>query len=241
MQSKLTPAPDVTSAGDSSVAQAAVGQSPLDVAGPRAESARRRILAAAFGLLLLAVAMPLAAILRFDMDPPAAEFRWSIQLGLVMGIYQLVAGWLPAALSRSVCRRVLSRKSEVSWPPVCWSAAPLRSRPSSGRRRSPILPIIATGLALFAMLTARFASGRIVSVAAPPGGRPTIVVGAGDVGQSLALSDPADPKSGYKPVALLDDNPTKQRLVIQGVPVRGTSPIWQRSPKPQEPRWFCSA
>jgi FlaA1/EpsC-like NDP-sugar epimerase len=53
--------------------------------------------------------------------------------------------------------------------------------------------------------------------------RPLVVVGAGVGGDQLLRSMLADPDSSYLPVALLDDDPEKQNLRLQGVPVLGTT------------------
>jgi FlaA1/EpsC-like NDP-sugar epimerase len=52
--------------------------------------------------------------------------------------------------------------------------------------------------------------------------RRVIVFGAGDAGRRLLRSMMRDEASGFFPVALLDDDKTKQRLRIDGVRVRGT-------------------
>jgi FlaA1/EpsC-like NDP-sugar epimerase len=52
--------------------------------------------------------------------------------------------------------------------------------------------------------------------------RRVIVFGAGDAGRRLLRSMMHDMGSGFFPVALLDDDRTKQRLSIDGVRVRGT-------------------
>ena len=51
---------------------------------------------------------------------------------------------------------------------------------------------------------------------------PVIVFGAGDAGAQIIKAMLGNPKSTYLPVALLDDDPAKQKLRIQGVPVVGT-------------------
>ncbi len=51
---------------------------------------------------------------------------------------------------------------------------------------------------------------------------PVIVFGAGDGGTQLVRSMLQNPSSRYLPVALLDDDPGKRHLRVQGVPVRGT-------------------
>jgi FlaA1/EpsC-like NDP-sugar epimerase len=54
------------------------------------------------------------------------------------------------------------------------------------------------------------------------GARRVIVFGTGDAGRRLLHSMMHDEGSGFFPVALLDDDRTKQRLIIDGVRVRGT-------------------
>jgi FlaA1/EpsC-like NDP-sugar epimerase len=49
---------------------------------------------------------------------------------------------------------------------------------------------------------------------------PLIVFGAGDAGTSVVRAM-LDPRSPYRPVALLDDDPRKQNLQVRGVPVAG--------------------
>jgi FlaA1/EpsC-like NDP-sugar epimerase/dTDP-4-amino-4,6-dideoxygalactose transaminase/lipopolysaccharide/colanic/teichoic acid biosynthesis glycosyltransferase len=51
--------------------------------------------------------------------------------------------------------------------------------------------------------------------------RRLLVFGAGDAGAQIVGSLLRDPSSPYLPVALLDDDPTKQQLRIMGVPVMG--------------------
>src|SRR5450631_2655276 len=58
--------------------------------------------------------------------------------------------------------------------------------------------------------------------ACPDSERRVIVFGAGDAGRRLLRSMMYDMESGFCPVALLDDDRSKQRLSIDGVRVRGT-------------------
>lgn len=51
---------------------------------------------------------------------------------------------------------------------------------------------------------------------------PVVVFGAGDGGAQIVNAMLGNPKGTYVPVALLDDDPSKSSLRIQGVPVRGT-------------------
>ena len=51
---------------------------------------------------------------------------------------------------------------------------------------------------------------------------PVIIFGAGDGGAQMVRAMRGNLHSTYEPVALLDDDPTKQNLRIQGVPVIGT-------------------
>ncbi|MCW0212442.1 MAG: polysaccharide biosynthesis protein [Pseudonocardia sp.] len=53
------------------------------------------------------------------------------------------------------------------------------------------------------------------------GAQPVIVFGAGEAGRQLVRSMLSEPESGYRPVALLDDDPELRRRCIAGVRVRG--------------------
>jgi FlaA1/EpsC-like NDP-sugar epimerase len=55
----------------------------------------------------------------------------------------------------------------------------------------------------------------------PEGSERVVVFGAGEGGQRITTSMMRSPDSPYLPVALLDDDPAKQRLHILGVPVVG--------------------
>ncbi|KGM13503.1 polysaccharide biosynthesis protein [Cellulomonas bogoriensis] len=83
------------------------------------------------------------------------------------------------------------------------------------------IPVVAAVFALMGMCTARyvfrtFRSRRQVPAASA---RRVVVFGAGDAGRALVRSMRAD--GGYAPVALLDDDPDKRLLTIDGVRVLG--------------------
>ncbi len=59
------------------------------------------------------------------------------------------------------------------------------------------------------------------SLARPSGAAPSLVLGAGCAGRQLIGNMLSDPNSPYLPVGLLDDDPGKRFLQIQGVPVLG--------------------
>ena len=85
------------------------------------------------------------------------------------------------------------------------------------------VPVIASALALAGMFAGRFLvrSWRNIAAQQRSSDRRVIVFGAGDAGQTV-LRSMRDEKSGYCPVALLDDDRRKKRLRIDGVAVRGT-------------------
>lgn len=88
---------------------------------------------------------------------------------------------------------------------------------------SPLTPF----LALCAMIGVRGLRRHFREVSVRRGSEantkePVIVFGAGDGGTQLIRSMLQNPASRYVPVALLDDDPGKRHLRIQGVPVRGT-------------------
>jgi FlaA1/EpsC-like NDP-sugar epimerase len=86
------------------------------------------------------------------------------------------------------------------------------------------VPVVGGALALVGMFAVRFLirGWRSRHHASQENERRVIVFGAGDAGRRLLRSMMHDVGSGFFPVALLDDDRTKQRLSIDGVRVRGT-------------------
>ena len=85
------------------------------------------------------------------------------------------------------------------------------------------VPLIAGVFGLSGMFAWRFLirSLRNRRAVARPQERRVIVFGAGEAGRRLLRSMMRDPDSGFTPVALLDDDPSKRRMHIDGVRVRG--------------------
>ncbi len=89
------------------------------------------------------------------------------------------------------------------------------------------LPEAALGasFAVIAMLGARyvaFAARQRSRTPPAPTAEKIIVFGAGDAGAMLIYRLTTQPDAAYQPVAILDDDPTKRRLRIHGVPVLGS-------------------
>jgi FlaA1/EpsC-like NDP-sugar epimerase len=86
------------------------------------------------------------------------------------------------------------------------------------------LPVVGGLLALFLMFAARYVSRLFRERRLRPSGdhlSRVLVFGAGEGGAQLIASMLRNPDSPYLPIALVDDDPTKQNLRIMGVPVVG--------------------
>ena len=86
------------------------------------------------------------------------------------------------------------------------------------------VPMVAGTLALVGMFSVRFVirSMRTRHTSGRKNERRVIVFGAGDAGRGLLRNMMRNEQSGFLPVAILDDDKTKERLRIDGVRVRGT-------------------
>ncbi len=85
------------------------------------------------------------------------------------------------------------------------------------------VPLTASLVAVLAMLAARTVlRTRRARQRGSADDRRVIVLGAGEGGRQLVRTMLRDPKAGLLPVALVDDDPAKARLSIDGVRVRGT-------------------
>ena len=178
-----------------------------------------------FDFLCWTVAAPLAAALRFDFAPSLGRMRDALLVGAVMGAFQVFAGWF-LHLYRG--RYKFGSFDEVRGVVITvmlvggsTTVAFLLVGDGSIPRSTPV---VASGIALVAMLAGRFGIRGIREVRrATHEGESTVVLGAGEAGEQLVKAMLLDPFADYNPVALLDDDMSKRRLRISGVPVRGTS------------------
>ena len=185
----------------------------------------RRVLQALFDFTCWFVAAPLAAALRFDFTPTLDVVAGAAVLGAVMGVYQIVAGYF-IHLYRGRYKfgsfdEVRGVVASVALVGLSTEAALLLVGDGSIPRSTPI---IATGLALIAMLAGRFlVRWWRERRRATHEGKPTIVFGAGEAAEQLVKAMLLDARADYDPVAILDDDRSKRRLRLSGVPVSGTT------------------
>ncbi|ABA57993.1 Undecaprenyl-phosphate galactosephosphotransferase [Nitrosococcus oceani ATCC 19707] len=90
----------------------------------------------------------------------------------------------------------------------------------TGMRYSRGVFFLAWGLALVAVPLAR-AAIRALYVSRPWWGRGVLILGAGYTCAHLVRTLQENPQLGLKPIALLDDDPVKQKRELHGVPVVG--------------------
>ena len=192
------------------------------VSSPRAS----RLGQAVFDFACWVVAAPLAVAFRFDLAPDPQYLWYGLQLGVIMGVFQVIAGSL-LHLYRGRYR--FGSFDEVTGVVITavlvglsTSVAVLFTEPGWVPRSTPALT---TGIALTGMLAGRFLLRFLRERAGKQRaeGTPAIVLGAGEAGSQLVRAMLVDDRATYLPVALLDDDRGKRRLRVSGVPVRGTS------------------
>ena len=95
----------------------------------------------------------------------------------------------------------------------------------AGSRPVPLsTPVVSAALALVGMAGLRWVGRRTAdSLRAPVGAnlQPVLVCGAGEGGYQVIRSMLSNPRGGYRPVGLLDDDPAKRNLRLEGVRVLG--------------------
>ena len=190
----------------------------------RRRSMATRVRWTAVDVALWGVALFVAASLRLDFHIPVQFEQGLAVAALVAAALQTLVGWLwgPYAVTHELGSfeetGELARTTVVVGAVVGGFAIALDiiDVPRS-------VPVSATVMALTSMFAARFVvRSRITRrVRVDEDARRAVVFGAGDGGRILVQSLVRDPESGIRAVALLDDDPTKQRLSISGVRVRG--------------------
>lgn len=166
-----------------------------------------------------------ATWLRFDFDPAPALTGGTLLVSLVAVGVHLAIGTLggPYAVGHSrgsfeeaadVARTVLVTAALLSlWTFAVGPVFVPRS-----------IPLLAGLIALSVMYAARFLlrTLRARRASERTGQKRVIVFGVGAAGRQLVRRMVHGTDTGFIPVALLDDDPMKRRLVVEGVRVRGT-------------------
>ena len=204
-------------------AQTAVGAGLTAPSMLHASASNRRIAHALWDALAWTVAVPAAALLRYDGPPPSEALAIALALGVFCAGLQLFIGY---TLTLYRGRYRIGSFDEifgvtVTVAVVTGSAITVVALLTPGLARS--VPLIAGILALAVMLAGRFVLRAYRQRAwGRDGGDRTLVYGAGDSGEQLVEQMLRDPQSRYTPVGFLDDDPAKCRLHMHGQRVLGT-------------------
>ena len=183
---------------------------------------------AAFLLLDVTVwllVLPTAALLRFDFNAYAVEWGPLAAVGVITVVLQLVLGYLTHVYRgrhgygtfdevRALALLVLMVSALVTV--VLLAVGVMWEVPRS-------LMLIAGPLALVLMLGVRYIQRIRQERRHGPGehAEPTIVYGAGVLGDQMLRRMQLDDDSRFRPVALLDDDRQLRNRVVRGVPVLG--------------------
>lgn len=184
------------------------------------------ILALVDGTIWLIMAL-VASQLRYEFDLARTEWGPTFILGVIMAIFFVAVGFsLGLYLGRYSYGsfdeiRIVTGSSLMTT--AIFSLILIFVGFDAELPRS--LAIIILPLALVSMFGVRYLHrlSRDRTLKPPDVAAPALVVGAGQAGEMILRAMNTDPKSPLRAVGLLDDDITKKRLHLQGVPVRGKS------------------
>jgi FlaA1/EpsC-like NDP-sugar epimerase len=176
------------------------------------------------------IALLIATFLRHDGDPSAQTVTNALLIGLILGVTQVLLGW---TAQRVRGRRIIGSFDEISVLTFTAAAVTLIGTISVFLLNPPPIPrsvpFIAGAIALTFMLGGRFTlrAYRQRSIFSGEGER-VLIYGAGDSGDQIIRQMLATPSAKFTPVALIDDNPRKKNLSLNGVRVVGTNADLER-------------
>ena len=192
---------------------------------------RQRILHVAIDAALVAAAWYLAFQLRFDLEvPPPYERLFEKTFPLVVAIKTVVfvlAGLYPHWWRYVSIRDMWSAARAVTIASLVVLLAIYVWNPVTGFR-VPSGVVVIDWLLLLALVSGtRLLARTIVERPAPrsmfAAGKDALIVGAGDAGRLIVKEMLRNPKLGYTPIGLVDDDPRKRNLRLHGVRVLGTT------------------
>lgn len=170
------------------------------------------------------VTIPFAAILRYDFDVSKMEWLPLLLLAVALvgaqwaagGVFALYRGRFTYGSFEEVRGVSLSATVVAAvTTAITLAVGPFLSIPRS-------VVIIAFPLAVIFMLGTRYLKRLLIDRSnRPKRAAPTLIYGAGYLGDSLVRRMVTDPYSPYFPVGFLDDDPARARLQIRDIPVLG--------------------
>lgn len=164
-----------------------------------------------------------AVYLRLDFAPTIALLLGGLLIGAVMAAAQLLIGTM-VGLYRG--RYLYASFDEVfgvlTTVIVVWAGSTISLHLSGSNVVPRSTPLGTAVLAFVGMLATRFLVRWWRTRRAQPSQvRSTLIVGAGESGEHLVRAMMRDDGTDYRPVGFLDDDPSKARLRMHGVPVLG--------------------
>ena len=196
---------------------------PMNAKRVRRDRLARWSWAAVDGLTWFAV-IYVAAWLRLDFSLEPVLLASTFGVALTAAVVQVAVGAVAGPYRVGHQRGSFEEMSDISRAVVITSAILLTWTVLADSTVAPrSVPVIGGALALVGMFAGRFLIRTLQTYrsAEQSDDRRVIVFGAGDAGRRLVRSM-REGDSGYFPVALLDDDPRKRRLRVEGVAVRGT-------------------
>ena len=173
-----------------------------------------------------AVAVYVATWLRLDFDMLKTLGAGTLQFALAVAVFHLAVGMVIGPYAVGHARGSFEEVVDISRAVLVTTFAGfagmmLMIHPNPVPRT---VPLISGAVALGLMFVLRFVvrMWRTTKVTAATTQRRVVVFGAGEGGRQLVRAMVRNPSAGFAPVALLDDDPRKARLHMEGVRVRGT-------------------
>ncbi len=181
-------------------------------------------------LVLISLVWWLAFVVRFDGDPPRRYDRlFLVTLGVVVVLkittfvaFRFYTRWWRFTGMRDLEQIVIAclvASLLVTTALTLWRPDGYEPVPRGVFALDLLFAVVLIGGVRFVVRWVMERPSRSQMVAQ---GRPVIVVGAGDAGNSLLRDMRRDAHLGYTPVGLIDDDPRKAGLRVGGVKVLGT-------------------
>ncbi|TWE12021.1 nucleoside-diphosphate sugar epimerase/dehydratase [Rudaeicoccus suwonensis] len=174
--------------------------------------------------IVAALATGAAAWIRYDLDIPDVFTVPIFWFAVTVGLIQIVTGVLVGPHRFAHNLGSFEETADIMKAVFLTMVISCVLRFGTSTFQIPrSLPFAAPAFALVGMFALRFfvRSYRWGRPASGVGEQKAIVFGAGEGGRQLVRALVRDGQRQYTPVAILDDDPRKRRMRIDGVPVRG--------------------